>query len=80
VANPPEDLEKAINYIHREFAQPALIEEYLPGEEYTVMMLSNGKNQEFLPGVIKVDECHFGKYPNGIQTYWYFRPKFPKCI
>jgi len=63
VANTPDDLEKAVNYIHSEFEQPALIEEYLPGEEYTVLMFSNGENQEFLPGVVKVDASHFGKYP-----------------
>lgn len=63
VANTPEDLEKAIHYIHTEFAQPALVEEYLPGEEYTVLMLSNGERQEFLPGIVKVDESHYGKYP-----------------
>ncbi|MBW2613915.1 MAG: ATP-grasp domain-containing protein [Deltaproteobacteria bacterium] len=63
VANTPEDLEKAINYIHTEFEQPALVEEYLPGDEYTVLMLSNGRNQEFLPGIVKVDASHYGKYP-----------------
>ena len=63
VAHTKEDLEKAINYIHTEFEQPALIEEYLPGEEYTVLMLSNGERQEFLPGIVKVDESHYGKYP-----------------
>jgi len=63
VVHTTEALEKAIQYIHTEFEQPALIEEYLPGEEYTVLMLSNGENQEFLPGIVKVDESHFGKYP-----------------
>ena len=63
VANTPDDLEKAIKYIHSEFEQPALIEEYLPGEEYTVLMFSNGENQEYLPGVVKVDPSHYGKYP-----------------
>jgi len=63
VAHTPDELEKAINYIHTEFEQPALVEEYLPGEEYTVLMLSNGEKQEFLPGIVKVDEFHFGKYP-----------------
>jgi len=27
------------------------------------MMLSNGENQEFLPGIVKVDASHYGKYP-----------------
>ena len=63
VANTPEDLAKTIGYIHTEFEQPALVEEYLPGEEYTVLMLSNGERQEFLPGIVKVDKSHYGKYP-----------------
>ena len=63
VATTPEELEKAIQYVHIEFEQPALIEEYLPGEEYTVLMLSNNEHQEFLPGIVKVDEAHYGKYP-----------------
>jgi len=63
VAHTPEELHKAVHYIHAEFEQPALVEEYLPGEEYTVLMLSNAENQEFLPGIVKVDEFHYGKYP-----------------
>lgn len=63
VVNTPDSLERAIHYIHAEFEQPALIEEYLPGAEYTVMMYGNGENQEFLSGVVKVDPSHYGKYP-----------------
>jgi D-alanine-D-alanine ligase len=63
VAHTPDELQKAVSYIHTAFQQPALVEEYLPGEEYTVLMLSNGENQEFLPGIVKVDASHFGKYP-----------------
>ncbi len=63
VANSPEELQKAVNYIHAEFEQPALIEEYLPGDEYTVLMLANGDDQEFLPGIVYVDPAHFRKYP-----------------
>lgn len=63
VAHTPDELATAIKYIHTEFDQPALVEEYLPGEEYTVLMLSNGEKQEFLPGVVKVEASHYGKYP-----------------
>jgi D-alanine-D-alanine ligase len=56
-------LEKQVAFIHREFDQPALVEEYLPGNEYTVLMLGNGKLQKFLPGKVDVDETLFGKYP-----------------
>jgi D-alanine-D-alanine ligase len=63
VAHTPEELEKAVRKIHNEFEQSALVEEYLPGDEYTVLKLSNGERQEFLPGIVKVDESHYGKYP-----------------
>ncbi len=56
-------LEKQVAFIHKEFDQPALVEEYLPGNEYTVLMLGNGKLQEFLPGKVEVDASLFGKYP-----------------
>ncbi len=63
VVETPEALEKQVAYIHREFDQPALVEEYLPGQEYTVLMLGNGELQEFLPGRVDVDAALFGKYP-----------------
>ena len=56
-------LEKRVAYIHTEFDQPALVEEYLPGKEYTVLMLGNGEHQEFLAGRVEVDPSMFGKYP-----------------
>lgn len=63
VCTTPRELKDRVNYIHERFEQPALIEEYLPGEEYTVLMLANGKNQEFLPGVVTVKGGTYGRYP-----------------
>ena len=63
VATNRDEMEKRVRYIHTEFGQPALIEDYLPGAEYTVLMIGNGKDQEFLPGVVTVDGDHFKKYP-----------------
>lgn len=63
VVNSPEELEKQVAYIHDTFDQPALVEEYLPGQEYTVLMLGGGEHQEFLPGRVEVDQSQFGKYP-----------------
>jgi D-alanine-D-alanine ligase len=63
VVNDMAELEKQVRYIHTRFEQPALIEDYLPGDEYTVLMLANGPGQEFLPGVVSVDGDHFKKYP-----------------
>jgi len=63
VVHTPEALEKQVAYIHDTFEQPALVEEYLPGREYTVLMLGSGEHQEFLAGRVEVDPSKFGKYP-----------------
>jgi D-alanine-D-alanine ligase len=51
-----------IRYVHEKLEQAALIEEFLPGEEYTVLMLGNGRLQEILPGLVTVDKSHFGRH------------------
>lgn len=63
VVNDRDELQKRVAYIHEEFDQPALVEEYLPGQEYTVLMLGNGAHQEFLSGKVEVNQTLFGKYP-----------------
>jgi D-alanine-D-alanine ligase len=47
VVHTQEELARQVAYIHDRFDQPALVEEYLPGDEYTVLMLGNGR----LPGI-----------------------------
>jgi D-alanine-D-alanine ligase len=56
------ELERRVAYVHEKLEQAALVEEYLPGQEYTVLMIGNGRLQEILPGLVTVDESHFGKY------------------
>ena len=56
------ELEKQVAWVHSELGQGALVEEYLPGDEYTVLMLGNGAHQEILPGKVTVDESHYGAY------------------
>jgi len=63
VVNTVEALEAQVRFIHENYEQPALVEAYLPGREYTVLMLGNGAYQEFLPGMVTVDPKHFGRYP-----------------
>jgi D-alanine-D-alanine ligase len=63
VVNNPEELAAQVKFIHDTYDQPALVEEYLPGQEYTVLMLGNGEFQEFLPGKVTVDPSLFGDYP-----------------
>jgi D-alanine-D-alanine ligase len=63
VVHTPGELAAQIGHIHATYDQPALVEEYLPGDEYTVLMLGNGRLQEFLPGIVTVEASHYGKYP-----------------
>jgi D-alanine-D-alanine ligase len=63
VAENPEQLAAQIAFIHNDLQQSALVEEYLPGQEYTVMVIGNGKKREILPGIVTVDPSHYGKYP-----------------
>ena len=63
VAENPSQLADQIAFIQRELNQEALVEEYLPGREYTVMVIGNGKRQEILPGRVTVGKEHYGKYP-----------------
>jgi D-alanine-D-alanine ligase len=57
-----EELRRQVAYIERAFDQPALVEEFLPGAEYTALVLGNGKSRECLPGLVSVEEKHFGNY------------------
>ncbi len=57
-----EQLAARVAFIQSEYEQPALIEEYLPGQEYTVLLLGNGDRQSFLPGIVTLDG-NYGKYP-----------------
>ena len=63
VVSNSQELQKQVAHIHKRFEQPALIEDYLPGEEYTVLMIGNGEKQMLLPGVVTVKGGHNGRYP-----------------
>ena len=63
VAETPEALAVQVEFIRRELGQAALIEEYLPGKEYTVMVIGNGPRREILPGRVTVPPERYGKYP-----------------
>lgn len=62
VVHNPEEMARRVTYIHHELEQDALIEEYLPGDEYTVLMLGNGAFQEILPGLVTIEKSHYAKY------------------
>lgn len=59
VVHNEEELRRRVAYIEREFDQPALVEEFLPGAEYTALVLGNGRTRECLPGLVSVEDKHF---------------------
>jgi D-alanine-D-alanine ligase len=62
VVHDEEELRRRVAFIEREFDQPALVEEFLPGDEYTALVLGNGKTRECLPGLVTVEGKHYKSY------------------
>jgi len=63
IVHSDEELKRRLSYIHYTFRQSALVEEYLPGREFTVTVLGNGENKKVLPVLNIIDRCAFRKYP-----------------
>ena len=57
-----EALRRQVAWIEREFHQPALVEDFLPGDEFTVLLVGNGDHRECLPGLVSVPSQHYGKH------------------
>ena len=62
VVDNEEQLRRQVVYIEREFDEAALVEDFMPGDEFTVLVLGNGDHRECLPGLVTVDEQHYGKH------------------
>ncbi len=60
--------EKVLGLYH----EPVLIEEYLPGREFTVAMLGNGDNLTVLPIV----EIRFDSLPSGVNPIYSYEAKW----
>ncbi|HSD62477.1 MAG TPA: hypothetical protein VLB50_01730, partial [Ignavibacteriaceae bacterium] len=62
------DLKKEVERIIFEYRQPALVEEFLPGREFTAAILGNGSEAQVLPVV----EINYSEFPdNFIPIYSY---------
>ncbi len=62
VVSSPEELWRQVAFIEREFRQPALVEDFMPGDEFTTLVLGNGDSQECLAGLVTVEEKHYGRH------------------
>ena len=62
VVSSEAELRRQVAYVDREFRQAALVEEFLPGDEFTVLVLGNGPTQECLPGLVTVEAHRYGRH------------------
>lgn len=62
VVSSEAELRRQVAYIEREFRQAALVEDFLPGDEFTVLVLGNGPDQECLPGLVTVEAHRYGRH------------------
>lgn len=58
-----EELRMVAREIIQRYQQPALVEEYLPGREFTVALLGN------LPEVLPIVEVYFDSLPEGVPRF-----------
>jgi D-alanine-D-alanine ligase len=74
------ELESQIAFLLETYAQPVIVEEYLPGDEFTCAVLGNGKEARLLPIVgMRFDSLPEGAMPiYGFEAKWLWdRPESP---
>ncbi len=62
VVDSEAELWRQVAYIEREFDQAALVEDFMPGDEYTTLVVGNGSTRESLAGLVTVEEKYYGKH------------------
>jgi D-alanine-D-alanine ligase len=72
LARSRDELDAAVEKVVSGYRQPALIEEYLPGREFTVAILGNGPDMRVLPIV----EIRFDSLPEGVNHIYSYEAKW----
>ena len=67
-----DELNAEIKRVIEEYNQPAIIEEYLPGREFTVAMLGNGQETRILP----IIEIKYEDFPEGVEHLYSYEAKW----
>ena len=62
VVSNADELMRQVMWIEEEFQQAALVEDFMPGDEFTTLVLGNGTSRRCLPGLVNVDPKHYGKH------------------
>lgn len=72
VVRSPEDLEREVRTVLQVYREPALIEEFLTGREFTVALMGNGEDVNVLPIV----EIRFDGFPDGANPIYSYEAKW----
>ncbi len=67
-----KELLRQVEWALETYRQPVLIEEFLPGREFTVALLGNGESLRMLP-IVEID---FGALPAGVNPIYSFEAKW----
>ena len=67
-----KELSEQVEKVLTEYSQPALIEEFLPGREFTVAILGNGNEAEVLP-IVEID---YKDFPEGFIPIYSYEAKW----
>jgi D-alanine-D-alanine ligase len=68
----PSELDAQVRFLLDKYAQPVLVEEYLPGDEFTCAVLGNGGSAQLLP-IVGID---FSALPSGALPIYGFEAKW----
>lgn len=63
-----KELAREIRRVHKLYQQPAIVEQYLPGREFTVAMIGNGPNVQVLP-IVEIKFDHLPPQANPIYSF-----------
>jgi D-alanine-D-alanine ligase len=72
LVNNLDDLYKLANEMFAKYNQPIIVEEFLPGREFTVALLGNGDSVEVLPIV----EINLDQLPSSLQPIYSYEAKW----
>jgi D-alanine-D-alanine ligase len=62
VVDNADELLRQVMWIEREFHQAALVEDFMPGDEFTTLILGNGATRQCLPGLVSVEAKYYGRH------------------